>query len=95
MHIAASKPEAIDINELSSELIVNEKKIQKEMFKDSGKPSNVIEKILEGKMKKFYSEVTLLNQKFVIDPDKTVKEALNEINSSNKFHLQNYTLISL
>ena len=95
MHIAASKPEAIDINELSSELIENEKKIQKEMINDSGKPSNVIEKILEGKMKKFYSEVTLLNQNFVIDPDKTVKEAINEFNSSNKFQLKNYTLISL
>jgi len=95
MHIAASKPEAIDINELSSELIENEKKIQREMIKDSGKPSNVIEKILEGKMKKFYSEVTLLNQNFVIDPDKTVKEAINEFNSSNKFQLKNYTLISL
>ena len=67
MHIAASKPEAMDIDKLPAELIESEKKIQEEMIKDSGKPSNVMEKILDGKMKKFYSEVTLLNQNFVID----------------------------
>ena len=95
MHIAASKPEAIDIDQLSSSVIENEKKIQAEMIKDSGKPSNVMEKILEGKMKKFYSEVTLLNQNFVIDPDKTVKESINEINKNNKFELVNFALVSL
>ena len=95
MHIAASKPEAIDIDQLSSSVIENEKKIQTEMIKDSGKPSNVMEKILEGKMKKFYSEVTLLNQNFVIDPDKTVKESINEINKNNKFELVNFALVSL
>ena len=58
MHIAASKPEAMDIDKLPPLLIESEKKIQEEMIKDSGKPSNVMEKILEGKMKKFYSEVT-------------------------------------
>ena len=95
MHIAASKPEAIDIANLSSEIIENEKKIQKEMIKESGKPSNVMEKILEGKMKKFYSEVTLLNQNFVIDPDKTIKDAINEYSLTNKFELKNYSLTSL
>jgi len=96
MHIAALKPEAMDIDQLPSDLIENEKKIQYEMIKDSGKPSNVMEKILEGKMKKYYSEVTLLNQNFVIDPDKTIKEAINEFNSTyNKFELKNYALISL
>lgn len=95
MHIAASKPEALDISQLSSSLIENERKIQEEMIKDSGKPSNVMEKILEGKMKKFYSEVTLLNQNFVIDPDKTIQEVLNEVNLQSKFILKNYVLVSL
>ncbi len=95
MHIAASKPEALDIDQLSSSLIENERKIQEEMIKDSGKPSNVMEKILEGKMKKFYSEVTLLNQNFVIDPDKTIQEALNIVNLKNKFILKNYALVTL
>lgn len=95
MHIAASKPEAMDIDNLPVKLIESEKKIQEEMIKDSGKPSNVMEKILDGKMKKFYSEVTLLNQNFVIDTDKTVKEAISEFNSSNNLMLHNYILISL
>ena len=95
MHIAASKPEAMDIDKLPKELIESEKKIQEEMIKDSGKPSNVIEKILDGKMKKFYSEVTLLNQNFVIDTDKTIKEAINEFNLTNSLTLNNYILISL
>ena len=46
-------------------------------------------------MKKFYSEVTLLNQNFVIDPDKTIKDAINDFNTSNKFSLKNYSLITL
>ena len=95
MHIAASKPEAMDIDNLPLELIESEKKIQEEMIKDSGKPSNVMEKILEGKMKKFYSEVTLLNQNFVIDTDKTVKDAISDFNSSNSLILKDYILISL
>jgi elongation factor Ts len=95
MHIAASKPEAMDVDKLPTELIESEKKIQEEMIKDSGKPSNVMEKILDGKMKKFYSEVTLLNQNFVIDTDKTVKEAIDDFNSSNNLILKNYILISL
>ena len=95
MHIAASKPEAMDIDQLSSTVIENEKKIQQEMIQDSGKPSNVMEKILKGKMKKYYSEVTLLNQNFVIDPDKTIKEAISEFNFLNKFDLKSYALISL
>ena len=95
MHIAASKPEAIDIDMLPNKIIESEKKIQEEMIKDSGKPSNVMEKILDGKMKKFYSEVTLLNQNFVIDTDKTVKEAISDFNSLNSLILNNYALISL
>jgi elongation factor Ts len=95
MHIAASKPEALNIDVLPADLISNEKKIQQEIIKDSGKPSNVVEKILEGKMKKFYSEVTLMNQNFVIDPDKTVQLVINEFNSSQKFELENYALMSL
>ena len=95
MHIAASKPEAMDINELSNNIIENEKKIQEEMIKDSGKPSNVVEKILEGKMNKFYSEVTLLNQSYVLDPDKTIKEAIKEFNLNNSFELKQYVLVSV
>tara|TARA_Y100001970_G_scaffold288510_1_gene416004 strand:+ start:1554 stop:2408 length:855 start_codon:yes stop_codon:yes gene_type:complete len=95
MHIAASKPEAIDVDSLSRDFIEKEKKIHEEMLKDSGKPSNVVDKILEGKMKKFFSEVTLLNQNFVMDQDKTIKIAINEFNSINKFELKDYSFTSL
>ena len=94
MHIAASKPEAMDIDMLPNELIESEKKIQEEMIKDSGKPSNVMEKILDGKMKKFYSEVTLLNQSYILDQDKSVRVVLDEY-SKYEFKLKSFELISL
>ena len=53
MHVAAMKPESIDINDLDNEIIEREKTIQKELILNSGKPSNIVEKILEGKMNKF------------------------------------------
>ena len=62
MHIAAMKPESLDIEDLDKNLVEREEKIQRELILSSGKHSNIIDKILEGKMKKFYSEVTLLNQ---------------------------------
>ena len=94
MHIAAMKPESIDINDLDETLVNNEKKIQKELILNSGKPSNIADKILEGKMKKFYSEVTLLNQTYILDQDKTVKNIIEE-NSKLNFKLISFELISL
>ena len=94
MHIAAMKPESIDIDDLDKNLISNEEKIQRELILNSGKPSNIVEKILEGKMKKFFSEVTLLNQSFILDQDKTVKEVIEGYSSSN-FKLISFDLINL
>tara|TARA_B100000575_G_scaffold141403_1_gene112784 strand:+ start:1314 stop:2165 length:852 start_codon:yes stop_codon:yes gene_type:complete len=94
MHIAAMKPESIDISDLDKSLVNNEKKIQKELILNSGKPSNIVDKILEGKMKKFYSEVTLLNQTYILDQDKTVKKIIEE-NSKSNFKLISFELISL
>ena len=94
MHIAAMKPESIDINDLDEALIKNEKKIQKELILNTGKPSNIADKILEGKMKKFYSEITLLNQTYILDQDKTVKNIIEE-NSKSNFKLISFELISL
>ena len=94
MHIAAMKPESIDIDDLDKNLISNEEKIQRELILNSGKPSNIVEKILEGKMKKFFSEVTLLNQSFILDQDKTVKEVIEGYSSTN-FKLISFDLINL
>ena len=95
MHIAALKPEALDQDGLDKEVIDKELNIQKELIAKSGKPSNVIDKILEGKMKKFYSEVTLLNQSFVLNPDKSVGEIIStEYNEAN-FEIKTFDFISL
>ena len=94
MHIAAMKPESLDIADLDKEIILKEEKIQKELILNSGKPSNIVDKILEGKMKKFYSEVTLLNQSFILDQDKSIKEVINGF-SKYEFKLISFELITL
>ena len=95
MHIAASKPLALDIDDLDDELIKKEKEIQLETIKSSGKPENIIEKILEGKMKKFYGESTFLNQKYILDPDKSISEILTDFSKKNKFEILDYKLLIL
>ncbi|CAC9437972.1 Translation elongation factor Ts [uncultured Gammaproteobacteria bacterium] len=72
MHIAASKPECISADELSADILEREKAIFVEQAKESGKPDNIIEKMINGRMKKFINEVTLSGQAFVKDPDTTV-----------------------
>ena len=94
MHIAAMKPDSMDINDLDKNLISNEEKIQKELILNSGKPSNIVEKILEGKMKKYFSEVTLLNQSYILDQDKTVRDIINQY-SKYKYELISFDLINL
>ena len=93
MHIAASKPEAIDIKYLNPTLIEREKNVQRESIISSGKPDKIVEKILEGKMNKFYSEVTLLNQSYIINPDQTVREAINQLSKDYSYRLISYKLI--
>ena len=94
MHIAAMKPESLDIYDLDKKLIEKEEKIQKELILNSGKPSNIVDKILEGKMKKFYSDITLLNQSYILDQDKTIKKVLDE-NSDSEYKLLSFELVSL
>ena len=95
MHIAASKPIAMDVDKLDEKLVLNEKEVQIESIKSTGKPDNIVEKILEGKMKKFYSESTLLNQPFIMDSDKTVSQVLDQFSVNNKFEILEYKLIIL
>ncbi len=94
MHIAAMKPESMDVIDLDKNLISNEENIQKELILNSGKPSNIVDKILEGKMKKYFSEVTLLNQSYILDQDKTVRDIINQ-HSKYQFNLISFDLISL
>jgi len=93
MHIAASKPEAIDIKDLDPTFIEREKKVQRDSIVSSGKPEKIIEKIIEGKMNKFYSEVTLLNQIYILNPDQTVREVINELSKDYSYSLINFKLL--
>lgn len=79
MHIAATNPIAISPEDLPSEIVEREKEIYRDQALQSGKPEKVVEKIVEGKLKKFFSEVCLLNQAYVKDPDTTIQNFLNEL----------------
>ena len=78
MHIAATSPKSLDENSLSTDIIETEKNIIIEQLKESGKSEEIVEKMLDGKMKKFFEEVVLLNQKYVIDPSMTISKLLDE-----------------
>lgn len=78
MHIAAINPASLSEADLDPAIVEKEKSVLTEQARESGKPENVIEKMIEGRMKKFFAEVTLLNQSFVINPDLTVGAAAKE-----------------
>ncbi|RMD46986.1 MAG: elongation factor Ts [Alphaproteobacteria bacterium] len=75
MHVAAMNPAALDESSLDEATIARERAVLEEQARESGKPEQVVQKMVEGRMKKFLKEVTLVNQPFVVDPDKTVAEA--------------------
>ncbi len=76
MHIAASKPECVSKEQVPAELIAKEKEIFSAQAAQSGKPANIIEKMVEGRINKFLGEITLLGQPFVKDPDSSVEKLL-------------------
>ncbi|KFI31772.1 translation elongation factor Ts [Haematobacter massiliensis] len=78
MHVAATNPASLSDKDIDPALVEREKHVLSEQARESGKPEAVIEKMIEGRMKKFFEEVTLLGQKFVINPDVTVAEAAKE-----------------
>jgi elongation factor Ts len=78
MHIAAAAPQFVSRDEVSTELLEREKEIYRAKAKETGKPDNIIEKIVEGQISKFYGEICLLEQVFVKDSDKTIQTYLNE-----------------
>ncbi len=78
MHIAAANPASLSEADLDPALVEKERSILTEQARESGKPENIIENMIKGRMKKFLSEVTLLGQAFVINPDLTVEAAATE-----------------
>jgi elongation factor Ts len=82
MHIAASKPVCVDESGVPAETIEKEKEIFVAQAKESGKPDNIIEKMIEGRLRKFLGEITLVGQPFVKDPDQTVGKLLSSAGAS-------------
>ena len=76
MHVAAASPLSVRVSELDPAVVERERAIFAEQARESGKPEAIIEKMVEGRLRKYYEEVVLLSQTFVVDTDKTVEQAL-------------------
>ena len=87
MHIAATAPISVAVDDVSSEIIAKEREIFSDQAKKSGKPDNIIEKMVDGRINKFYKENVLLEQVFVKDPSKMVKDLVSEKSNSFKSNL--------
>ena len=79
MHIAASNPIAVNREGIPADILAKEKDIYETQAKESGKPENVIQKIVEGKINKFFADNTLLGQQYVKNPDITIQDLVNEM----------------
>ena len=84
MHIAASKPISLTVDQVNSKDLQREKDIFSEQAKNSGKPQEIIDKMVEGRIKKFYQEVVLLEQLFVIDGKTRVQDVLDNFAKEHK-----------
>lgn len=82
MHVAASQPQFLDADSVDQTVLDKEKEILVAQAKDSGKPENIVEKMVEGRIRKFLGEITLLGQPFVKDPDQTVEKLLKANSAS-------------
>jgi elongation factor Ts len=81
MHIAAASPVAVSETDVPSEVVERERAVYLEQVRNEGKPENIQEKIVEGKLRKFFEEVTLLKQPFVKNPDQTIEELIIEVSA--------------
>ena len=79
MHIAASAPISVKREDISLDVLKRERDIYSEQARQSGKPENIIDKMIEGRINKFYQENVLLEQAFVKDPDKTVQDIITDV----------------
>jgi len=77
MHVAAAKPQAVSGNDLDPDVVTREKVILLEQARESGRPEAIIEKMVEGRLRKFYEDVCLLDQTFVIDGETKVSQVIN------------------
>ena len=90
MHIAATSPMAIDKDQLNQELLSKEREIIIEELKNSGKDPKIVDKIAIGKLNKFISDHTLLNQEWIMDPKKKVRDVLKEAGGSETIIIKKF-----
>ena len=90
MQVAASSPLAIDKESLDQNILQKEKEIIKEELKNSGKDTKIVEKIAIGKLNKFIEDNTLLNQEWIMDPKKKVKDVLKEVVGKDKIEIKKF-----
>ena len=81
MHIAAASPSAVRREEIDAGLVERERGVYREQMKESGKPEHIWDKIVDGKLEKFYAESALMEQPFVKNPDQTVAQLVAEVSS--------------
>jgi len=78
MHVAATNPQSAFIHELDQALVAKERAVHEDMAKASGKPAEFLDKMIDGRMRKYYEQVVLIEQEFVMGPDKRVKDVLED-----------------
>lgn len=83
MHIAAAKPEALDIENVAADKLARETEVLKDQARASGKPENIIEKMIQGRIRKYYEEVVLLEQAFVMNDKQKIKDLLADFSKEN------------
>jgi len=88
MHIASAAPLAVSPDEIDPAVVEHERGVYREQVKEEGKPEHIAEKIVEGKIQKFFKESALLAQAFVKDPDKTIEQLITEVSSQTGEKIQ-------
>jgi elongation factor Ts len=81
MHVAAANPLSVSPDDIGEDIVERERAIFMEQVKNEGKPDHIAEKIVEGKLRKFFEESSLLKQPFVKDPQKSVEELITEVSA--------------
>lgn len=97
MHIAAANPHAVNRDEIPAELVERERGVYREQMRESGKPEHIWDKIVDGKMEKFFAESTLLEQPFVRNPDLTVGQLITDASAKTgeKIEVRRFTRYAL
>ncbi len=88
MHVAAANPLSVQPEDLSEELVERERQVYLEQVRGEGKPVAIQEKIVKGKMRKFFEESTLLRQRFVRNPDQTIEDLITDMSSKTGEKIQ-------